>query len=148
MSCASCGYTHSPRKNVNQALNHLHILLLSCLIFQGPYGNHDLCSTPIRVQNSLPPLAAHPHALFSHCFLPASLGPDVLCLSPGSAQRLQMRLNPARISGSQFGTCFSPFSCLLGRGSISVLLRLTLSPRCLSSPHLDAVVLAKPLHSE
>lgn len=73
MSCASCGYTHSQWENVNQAFNHLHILF-SHFSFQGPYGNCDLRSAPICVQNNLPPLAAHPCALFSHCFLPTPLG--------------------------------------------------------------------------
>lgn len=72
MSCASFSYTHSPRENINQVLNHLHVLLLSHFSFQEPYG--DLHPTPIRDQNNLPPLAAHPHALFWHCFLPTSLG--------------------------------------------------------------------------
>lgn len=72
-SCASCSYTHSPGGNVNQALDHLHTLLLSHFHFQVFWGTHDRSSMTICDQNNLPPLAADSPALFFYCVLPESL---------------------------------------------------------------------------
>lgn len=148
MSCASCGYTHSPQKNANQALNHLHILLFFHSMFKGPavtmtsaahlYMSRRTC----LLLRTMPVLSSHT------VFSPRLLATDSPCLSPGSTQRLQMCLNPARTSVSQSGMCFSPFLCLLGCGEDLRDLRLVMSPRYLSRSHLEAVVLAKTLHSE
>lgn len=145
-SCASCSYTHSPGGNVNQALDHLHTLLLSHFHFQVFWGTHDLSSMTICDQNNLPPLAADSPALFFYCVLPESLEFPV---SPLDALRgcKCISTQPEHLAHSL--ECVSPrFHACWDMRRISVLLRLTLSPRCLSIPHLDAVLLPKLLHTK
>lgn len=138
MSCASCCYTYSPWEDVNQALNHLHILLLSCFSFQGPYSNCDLCSTPVHDQNNLPALLVCSHALLA-LFSPqislvlTFLPPPWICSKavsvPWASQNIWIPIH------NVFTHCDPCFHACWGMARISMCCTGSQSsPRCLSSP--------------
>lgn len=84
-------------------------------------------------QNNLPPLAAHSPALFFYCFLPESLGHRNSLslqwfLQAGNASQ------PSQNIWLWAWNAFLPVFVLAGIWGGSLLLRLTLSPRCLSIP--------------